>query len=984
MSEPRTKVAAEADTDAALSNLFSKWLNVLYISKSRLVLECVAELYMKLKNKNVVFKLDEKIQIYFRRMNIDHQYKSIDLIFKLSVDDIYESQERYALAKTFLPCMLKHCSYDCFEMFYARNINELIRIAKENLEIDSNVLIVKKSIYFILFEILFSKINLMKLNDNTCLINKSISEFESVLKKDCMNALLKFQKENFKPDENTKKNYCICHCNALNAMISLISNTTTNITYYNKFLFNENIWENIISDDKIVFPNDFDQIPTMRKIFINIRKEKTENDAKYLKSQSILHSSLSEDVFKYDFTNISLRTQTENKSENYEKFELENIDINNHECMATFCGLIHHMIENNISPRDSDELPIWMKNIQKILLNENTKVNVKIFFARVIHNLSEVFQCYSKYFYVPVIKIIVDKCGGDTINYFVTDLIKMLIEWPDSSILENESELLKQLFLFLMNNVHSERKDVLKFNLDVLKTVFDLWKKYLGVKEMILPEELSLLLLEKLKGDVRYKNTGIQLVGIVLANNIMPWNKKNIEAYILQFDDMLDQNKIERKSLSEVIGMSLEILKENKWQNEFLSLEKRIKRSLQRKNLKGDPRTELKFVQCLEQVQIHYPDIINEFIKKINDEFLKNIKNNAIVLICLKNMLRYMQNTKIPLSFEEVDLKSLLNNPEEDVQILTLEIINKIIELSEHRKFKIIFNLLNDITKFKNSTNTNVRSAMYEIFVTIHKKYEDVDLIKKSRSVLLSGLVDTDSDLQEKIQKFWTDKELLPTKLCERYKKLLTDFYSSDTELYYLGYSVYFLLDGCKISTDYDKSLNEFQLKDCKYEKYNLNLQSKSSYSLTPLFFDSYASQFGDIAQQQGVRETNLRYAETQSNNIYSSTQNTSSFLFKTNQTLSTDLFDERYVRTEKKTKLRTVVQPSGRFLKNKEQIGKFFAKREVYKNIKRAEYRRDRIKNRDAAIAVFRDYRKGDFPDIQIKYSDIIKPLQALARVSI
>ena len=37
----------------------------------------------------------------------------------------------------------------------------------------------------------------------------------------------------------------------------------------------------------------------------------------------------------------------------------------------------------------------------------------------------------------------------------------------------------------------------------------------------------------------------------------------------------------------------------------------------------------------------------------------------------------------------------------------------------------------------------------------------------------------------------------------------------------------------------------------------------------------------------------------------------------------------------------------------------------------------------RDSRVVMYRKYREGELPDIQIKYSEIIRPLQALAQVS-
>lgn len=44
----------------------------------------------------------------------------------------------------------------------------------------------------------------------------------------------------------------------------------------------------------------------------------------------------------------------------------------------------------------------------------------------------------------------------------------------------------------------------------------------------------------------------------------------------------------------------------------------------------------------------------------------------------------------------------------------------------------------------------------------------------------------------------------------------------------------------------------------------------------------------------------------------------------------------------------------------------------------------REQKSRREHQVTMYRKYRKGDLPDIQIKYSYIIAPLQAVAHVSI
>lgn len=45
-------------------------------------------------------------------------------------------------------------------------------------------------------------------------------------------------------------------------------------------------------------------------------------------------------------------------------------------------------------------------------------------------------------------------------------------------------------------------------------------------------------------------------------------------------------------------------------------------------------------------------------------------------------------------------------------------------------------------------------------------------------------------------------------------------------------------------------------------------------------------------------------------------------------------------------------------------------------------EEKADQRLRKEAQVTLYRNYRVGDFPDIQISYSSLIAPLQALAQV--
>lgn len=71
------------------------------------------------------------------------------------------------------------------------------------------------------------------------------------------------------------------------------------------------------------------------------------------------------------------------------------------------------------------------------------------------------------------------------------------------------------------------------------------------------------------------------------------------------------------------------------------------------------------------------------------------------------------------------------------------------------------------------------------------------------------------------------------------------------------------------------------------------------------------------------------------------------------------------------------------RFLKNKDQLSRKCAERNMIKAAEINKKLEEKMKQREGQVTVHRNYRKGDFPDVEIPYSEFIKSLQSLAKVS-
>lgn len=59
-----------------------------------------------------------------------------------------------------------------------------------------------------------------------------------------------------------------------------------------------------------------------------------------------------------------------------------------------------------------------------------------------------------------------------------------------------------------------------------------------------------------------------------------------------------------------------------------------------------------------------------------------------------------------------------------------------------------------------------------------------------------------------------------------------------------------------------------------------------------------------------------------------------------------------------------------------------FFALQNAKRNEKRKELQKQKTQKQESSFSMYRKYRTGDFPDIEISYSSVIKTLQAMAKV--
>ncbi|KAB0800482.1 hypothetical protein PPYR_06222 [Photinus pyralis] len=965
-----------------LFTTFKKLVDSMRSSKSKLLLKYVATIYATTPYINQEIKVDTGLKLFFRHNSSDEQLYSINSVYAMSSDSsTFTYFQRYLLAKDILSVLLQTCHYDVFESFFVTNIGFFIT----SFDTDN---VAMKTILCILMEVLFLRIAIDNFQNNSCNISKAafpeVPPSEKKMLKTITGLIIQIGKET-NVDDASKHFFRLYQCHAYNALISIISNTQTDLTFYNLLFNRETLWSKIVDTDRLYnFAIDFDTIPSLRKSVVNIRrsmadeKRKTNPDfssVKYMPSQHLFNSTLSEDITKFDFTHSVLRSQSDEQSTKAEsgafcerEVVLEGVEINLHECMASVCGLFQHMADIGLLPLDTEDvaMPPWLKAVRNVLMSDVHK-NVKIFLIKVIHNSQDTFKYFAKYLYGPIIQAITDCVFGNSINFFINDMVVMLTSWASITLPTEDVERTSELLSFLMRNCDTDVRSVFKYNLELIKLIIETWKTCISIPHDVIYEKLQL------PENSQKLDIGVHLAATVLANNIAPWRTGAFKDFLMALCKVLrNDHRAVYQPCSEVLGMSLNFVSQD--HNLSASFE-RFKEYLHKCIAKLSSNDD-KFAYCIQGIALHYAPIADKYLCKLTSK-LNHVHGNFknIYLNIFLSRIDVMHNIN---ELSSLDFQSLLLDENLETQLLTLQIIEKSVN---YLRANLLLDILRHVSKFVTHTFTLCRTIMFDIFITTYSTHKlelnsfSQDLTELSKDVLLQGLVDKELVVQEKLLQFWSDRGHFPVEIDKMFLHLLNTMYKPSVEEHYVCYSSYLLLTSIITSEEYSEKLFEHPLYDCDFHEYVLNSNWRRQHaSMAPLFASSLHSQ--DVTMHTmdyNVLRSTVSTLEFQP--TLAPARASSSLLFTlTDEATDAPVFKDPNVVLPKRDHVR-----SRRFLKDKSKVSRHFAYLEVKKSVTQEELRQERIKRSEKNVQLCRKYRIGEYPDIEIPLSSVINPLQIL-----
>lgn len=332
--------------------------------------------------------------------------------------------------------------------------------------------------------------------------------------------------------------------------------------------------------------------------------------------------------------------------------------------------------------------------------------------------------------------------------------------------------------------------------------------------------------------------------------------------------------------------------------------------------------------------------------------------------------------------FQIVEWHVLLEHSNFDIEINTLNIIRK--SIHTFMNLKIFPEIMKSISKKVYHSNDLFRSCIYDTALLI---YQNNNLYAQAaKNILIIGLIDPSEENKSKVFRIWKENMNLPDHFTDRFSYILSELYIPKTENHFLGLANYFLISLISNNEKFNDLLFEHPLEDCDFEDYKLQTNWRLQHpSIVPMFAETLQTFDPDATQHY----TNLfQLRQTQESMDFAPTQisqdHNMKLLTSLGSSLAFSLTDETTFKNPNSVNLSQRYRQRKRFLEDKKKISREFAHYETKKKIVKTQKRVELAKEREKSVSIYRNYRKGDFPDIQITLSAVLTPLQMLAMVSI
>ena len=1016
---------------AALVSITQSIFQALLSSKSPIIFQFLIDATAGDDNYILETKIQQTIVEFLKDQTTEEQNFVVGRTFDDFLNDKYDPFLRLNIINRFLLTMLKNATPEVALQFLQNEVTKLYSLIESIVSsnpYETEHAFMNKYGGFSIFEVLAVAIPKKMMLEATFELSDG-SKIGKLLQNDIIKKCRAERNVVYVVDNDVcMEYYRKCQCSAYKTLCAFVSNFTDRLEIYCVTLFkdvNYNLWSKLVNtrNEKLYtnFTQEFVEYPKTKEYIISVKETlatmKSSPSKKYIETVSIFDNILSQTLTKSDLTHSVVHSNREvqerelkRQNENREKtlrISLESTPINEHEIMSVLCGIINHIHLNKLTSKTDTE-DNWSSYLAKAIEDPSQHKNVRMFLGKVIENSRKVFTKHAKIMLGPIMSLIVDKIAGTTMNFFITDLIAMLLSWSHVYIPTTLSEVesARLVLEFLMQNAYHEIKDVFKMNLELIKKMVELWKSKLENK---IPTQT---LLNALKDENESKMIcGIQMCAVIVANELLIWNDVDSRNQFLSAIMMCLECKKASvyQPAAQLLGMCLNLIitehpvpeNDEKYQI-ILKITQHLK-----KFQKSSPN---EFLYIIYGIQKGYPYILDTFMVFISSKIpLAITKIKSVYLEMFLSRIVFFEDAMYN-EIMSIGIQALL--AQKEFQLLALHIVNK--SLAYLTAQEVMF-IMDDICGVANSPNTDCRNLFYEILIYIIDKFGKDPTFNNKKPVkfILKGLTDGDQQIQNRVLNFFDNEKVLSKNYIERFLELLENYYDPTLEKEFLQYSTSMLLEVAIKNKRSQRKLIDFDPRqNADFFEYNINTKSQTQ-RIPPMFIES---QKRSLLAGDGSQSIHDLIRETKDNNfnIFEPTQNPISMSqvpqsFSFRQTQDSLFFSLKPQYLDRRSNVQSVIgeslqdgieaQLSLKESGNPTQESFDYLRRRIvgdtvmksrnhalraidlrnFKDNKLKESVRNIREGKE--VVLYRRYRLGDFPDFFVNSLALLMPLQALVK---
>lgn len=872
---------------------FETLLVLLSTTRSIVMLKCAIHFAAGTGKRLFDEKLEEHLRSYYDGASLEHVLESLQQTYHAFMNMNIIETERLDILRGFLLPAFNFCNTTAIERFFEKNIQDLYSVTSVTKITDDDEAIKQKIVSkigcFQLLAIMFARVNESKISANKTTGQNNPGPI--LISRDFYYNLFFGAIEIRSLEIRTQPEYQelvrLLHCSAYNCLLAILSLKKEERFYSWAFADDEKkkrfIWRNIIDcNAQYKLGQTFKEYPKTREIIVNIKSTEVDRDEQRTHRHAYVHSydlsscTLSEDINAYDLnkcvvlpSNFRRTASTTNSADSdplhthATSIALESTDFNEHECMPYICALLRHIRKTfPLSPNE----PLWLQGFLRAMRCDNQ--NIQLFMLKIIFNTNEVFKPYAGFVLTQTVKTIAYYLQRYDLNYIITDVLKILMDWHDVAVpnSEDSEELFKALAgKILIQKSSSENNDVYNYNLNLIRTMIEKWRSCLREQSELLkrkmisaPAATLYLIPVLLDNDMTEQLVARNDIVDFLLTQLQNWNTSEVdEATTLQCCECLGLylRSLDNNGCDETERDSKKCEVKERISAILGSLSTKIKNIIK----------QVKHVAALCQT---YPEVAPDYISVVINAMAKGLERSRCLEIFALAISRPNADEIVNNNLRHMGLQRILTNRVPYCEKMALQIVRDMIAIVSPTDLLSYVNLAIQYVK---DGVTEYRELVYDILMRTHKKYSadiadnDVteELLLISVRNLLAGLLDPSPELQDKILKFWAEETNLNTESSKNRLFALLAMHSSRVttdEDAFTTFVVLLMLQLVTRSLEYNSKMFKPLHNNCIFEEYKIAVswQRRNLSCRTPMFVDSLASQMSNSIFSQSV-ENDLR-----------------------------------------------------------------------------------------------------------------------------